>query len=86
MKHVRTWVVGSTTMTSKGQVTLPIAVRERLGIVSGDRLDVTIEGERIVLVPKTLHLDDICSILPAPKRPVSLKEMDEGIGRGATGK
>jgi antitoxin PrlF len=75
---------GSATVTSKGQMTLPKAVRELLGIVSGDKLDVTVEGKRIVLIPKTLHLDDICSILPAPKRPVSIEQMNEGIARGAT--
>ena len=29
----------STTVTSKGQVTIPKAVRERLGIVAGDPVD-----------------------------------------------
>jgi antitoxin PrlF len=77
-------MTSTTTLTSKGQMTLPKTVRERLGLRSGDRLDVAIEGKRIVLVPKTLHIDDICSILPAPSVPVSVERMNEAIEQGAT--
>ena len=76
---------GSATVTSKGQMTLPKAVRERLGIVSGDKLDVTVEGKRIVLIPKTLHLDDVCSLLPYDGPAVSLAEMDDAIADAALG-
>ena len=79
-------VGGRATVTSKGQMTLPKAVRDQLGIVTGDQLDVSVEGKRIVLIPKTLHLSDIYSILPARKRTVSLNEMEEAIERAATGK
>jgi antitoxin PrlF len=75
----------STTLTSKGQMTLPKSVRERLGLSTGDRLEVAVDGQRIVLTPKTLHLQDICSLLPASTRPATLEEMDEAIARGATG-
>jgi len=80
---VRKWAAMSATLTSKGQMTLPKPVRERLGLRTGDRLDVALDGQRIVLTPKTLHLNDICSLLRAPEKPVSLKEMDEAIVRGA---
>lgn len=76
----------STTLTSKGQMTLPKAIRERLNLKAGDRLDVSTEGERIILVPSTLHLDDLCSVLPKPRRVVSLEEMDDAIRRRAAAK
>ena len=60
-------------------------VRQRLGLQAGDKLDVAVEGRRIVLIPKTLHLSDVCSLLPAPETPVSIKEMNEAIVRGALG-
>jgi AbrB family looped-hinge helix DNA binding protein len=41
-----------TKVSTKGQVVLPSQVRHRLGIQPGDPLDVQIEGERIVLVPR----------------------------------
>ena len=41
----------STTVTSKGQVTIPKAVRERLGIVAGDPVDFEMAADgRVVLV------------------------------------
>lgn len=41
-----------TKISTKGQVVLPSQVRNRLGLQPGDTLDVQIEGERIVLVPR----------------------------------
>jgi antitoxin PrlF len=37
------------TVSEKGQVTLPIAVRRRLGIEPGSRLEVGVRGNKIVL-------------------------------------
>ena len=36
----------------KGQVTIPAPIRERLALVEGDYLEVTVEDRRIVLTPK----------------------------------
>jgi AbrB family looped-hinge helix DNA binding protein len=41
-----------TKVSTKGQVVLPSQVRNRLGLQPGDPLDVQVEGERIVLVPR----------------------------------
>lgn len=41
----------TTTMTVKGQVTIPKAIREAAGIKPGDRVDVSAEpGKRVVVV------------------------------------
>lgn len=43
------------TVTTKGQVTIPKNVRDRLNIKPNDRVDFLLEGDRAVLVPvKTL--------------------------------
>ena len=43
-------------VTSKGQVTIPVAIRKKIGIGANERVDFIIEGERIILVPvKTLR-------------------------------
>jgi antitoxin PrlF len=39
------------TMTSKGQVTIPQEVRQRLGLRQGDRIEFVIEGGRTILRP-----------------------------------
>ena len=39
------------TMTSKGQVTVPLAVRSRLGLNEGDRVEFVAEGGRTMFRP-----------------------------------
>lgn len=38
----------------KGQVTIPAGIREELGLREGDYIEVTREGNRVVLTPKVL--------------------------------
>jgi AbrB family looped-hinge helix DNA binding protein len=39
---------------TKGQVTIPTALRERIGLAVGDLLEASVEGNKITLTPKTL--------------------------------
>ena len=41
----------SSTISSKGQVTVPQEIRNRLGLATGDKVDFVIEGERTVIRP-----------------------------------
>ncbi|MGA3370596.1 MAG: AbrB/MazE/SpoVT family DNA-binding domain-containing protein [Terracidiphilus sp.] len=41
----------SSTISSKGQVTVPIEVRHRLGLKAGDRVEFHFEDDRTVLKP-----------------------------------
>ncbi len=41
-----------TKLSTKGQVVLPGPIRHRLGLRSGDALDASVEGGRIVLTPR----------------------------------
>lgn len=44
------------TVTSKGQVTIPVSIRKKYGIGANDRVDFITEGDRIILIPvKTLR-------------------------------
>ena len=50
----------ASTVTSKGQVTIPAEVRYRLGIDAGDRLVFEIEGEEIrIRVISSRSLEDL---------------------------
>jgi AbrB family looped-hinge helix DNA binding protein len=40
---------GSTAITRKGQLTIPIGVRARFGLQQGDRVDFFAEGDQIVM-------------------------------------
>ena len=59
----------SARMSSKGQVTVPRAVREALGLSEGDRLTFRVEGERAILArtPDLLSLAGSVAV-PAAKR------------------
>lgn len=41
-------------VTRHGQVTLPASVRKKLGIEEGDLVEVMVEGDRAMLLPKKL--------------------------------
>ena len=45
----------SSTISSKGQITIPQEVRNRLGLSSGDRVEFLVEGDRTVLRPMRPH-------------------------------
>ena len=63
-------------MTSKGQVTVPKAVREALGIKEGDEIVFRVEGNRAVLARTPDFLDLAGSFrVPAAKRNVAWDEV-----------
>lgn len=74
------------TLTSKGQTTIPKDVREFLGLKPGDRLEfIPQEDGKVLLMPVNLELSDLKGILPAPRKPVSLAEMEKAIRRRGSG-
>lgn len=77
-----------TTVTSKGQVTIPLAVREHLSVYPGDQVDFRIEDGGVVRVRKVGGSPmDLAGILARPGEPaVSGEEMERAIRfRGAGG-
>ena len=66
-----------TTISSKGRVTVPRDVRERLGLQAGDKIAwSTLSNGTIVLRPKTRGLVDLVGILTQPGQPgVAIDEM-----------
>jgi AbrB family looped-hinge helix DNA binding protein len=68
-------------LTTKGQVTIPKEVRAHLGVDTGDRLSFVIQDDGTVVVkPITRHVRDLAGLLYRPgQRPVSIKQIDEGI-------
>ena len=63
-------------VTSKGQVTVPKAVRDALGIKEGDEVVFRVEGNRAVLARTPDLLDLAGSIrVPAAKRNVAWDEV-----------
>ena len=70
-------------MTSKGQVTIPVAIRNKLRLKTGDSLDfVLAKGERIEIIPTRMPVQSLKGLVPKPKKPVSLQAMEAAIGLG----
>lgn len=59
-----------TTISSKGQVTVPRAIRERLGLQAGDKIAWSVlSNGTVVLRPKTRRLADLVGMLTQPGQP-----------------
>jgi antitoxin PrlF len=69
------------TVTSKGQITIPADVRDRLGLKAGDRLEFVLNEKngRVEMIPATLSIRSLKGILPKLKSPLSIREMNEVI-------
>lgn len=64
------------TVTSKGQVTVPKAVRDALGIKAGDEVVFRVEGNRAVLARTPDFIELAATIrVPAVKRNVAWDEV-----------
>ena len=68
------------TMTSKGQITIPAEIRQRMGLGTGDRIEfVELETGDFAIKPA---IDDVSSLkgaLHKPKKPVSVDAMKAAI-------
>lgn len=77
--------MSSATVTSKGQVTIPVDVRTKLGLRPGSRLAfVPTETGGYEIHPETASIKDLKGTVPRPTQPVTLDEMNEAIAAGAT--
>ena len=76
----------ATTMTTKGQVTVPREIRDRLGLKSGDKMAFTMLSDgTVVMRPKTRRLVDLAGSLTRPGQPkVAVEDMNPFKSTAAT--
>ena len=78
--------MATATITSKGQITIPAKLRSELGLEAGDRIEF-VRNEKTgnyEVIPATLSVQVLKGIVPKPKVPVSIADMNEAIAkRGA---
>ncbi|RAS15463.1 AbrB/MazE/SpoVT family DNA-binding domain-containing protein [Paraburkholderia bryophila] len=69
------------TITSKGQVTIPVDVRNQLGLEAGDRIEFSFNEEtgRYEVYPATRSLASLKGIVKKPAKPVSIEDMNRAI-------
>ena len=74
----------SSTISAKGQITIPMAIRMLLNWKTGDELDfVVCEPDRVQLVVKKTPVRALKSLVAKPKRALSVEEMNAAILEGA---
>ena len=75
------------TLTTKGQITIPKPIREHLKLRTGHRVDFYIDPKgRVILEPLNGDIRELRGSVRSPhKRPVTVEEMNEAIARGWSG-
>jgi AbrB family looped-hinge helix DNA binding protein len=77
----------SAKVTSKGQITIPVKVRQKMGLRSGDRVDFNeTENCNFTISAASRSIRALKGILHKKgRKPVTIEEMNEAIARGAAG-
>jgi AbrB family looped-hinge helix DNA binding protein len=74
--------MATATLTSKGQITIPVAVREKLGLAKGDRVEfIEVGPGEFALKAATEDVRVLKSIIARPSTPVSVAVMNAAIRR-----
>lgn len=74
----------ASTVTSKGQITVPSEVRRALGLRTGSRVNfIRTESGSYELVPETRTVRALKGSIAGPAVPVTLDEMDVAIREAA---
>ena len=74
----------SAKVTTKGQITIPLVVRHKLGLDAGDRVEfVELDSGGYELIPSTGSVAAIKGIVSPVSHTVTLEEMDDAIARAS---
>ena len=72
--------MATSTVTSKGQTTIPKEIRDRLNLHAGDRVEFVVDEDgRVVVLPATVDAAELAGMLKPPSRAVSVEEMNRVI-------
>ena len=77
--------MATATVTTKGQVTIPAAVRRRMRLKAGSKIDfVENEAGETVIRAKTGDIRKLYGFIKYDGPPVSIEEMNEAVRKGAS--
>ena len=69
-----------TTLSAKGQVTIPVEIRNMLQLNIGDRIDfVVFEKGRVEMIPKKGPASALKGLVKWSGKPATVSQMDEAI-------
>jgi AbrB family looped-hinge helix DNA binding protein len=80
IRHTR--ISAQSTVTSKGQTTIPKDVRDALGLVDGTRIEWIVTDGSLTIRPRTLRAVDLAGFLGEPPngRHLTIEDMNNAIG------
>jgi len=79
--------MASATVTSKGQITIPVDVRNQLGLSTGDRIEFVRNEQsgHYEMLPATSSVTALKGIIRKPARAVTIDEMNDAIAQSGSG-
>ncbi|VCU67351.1 AbrB family transcriptional regulator [Pseudomonas synxantha] len=80
------FTMATATLTSKGQITIPVQVRTALGLETGDRVEfVELEDGKFSMIAASKTVKDLKGLIRKPAHTVSIEDMNRAIAaQGAT--
>ncbi|MPQ86300.1 AbrB/MazE/SpoVT family DNA-binding domain-containing protein [Pseudomonas sp. MAFF 730085] len=76
--------MATATLTSKGQITIPVQVRTALGLETGDRVEfVEMEDGTFSIIAASNTVHDLKGLIRKPARAVSIEDMNRAIAAQA---
>lgn len=75
----------TSSVSQKGQVTIPASVRKQLGIGTGDAVAFETEGDRVYLKAVPSSIEASFGLVKA-RRSATLEEMDDAVRKRGAGK
>lgn len=72
-------------LTSKGQATIPKAIRDHLHVGPGDRIKFFVHPDGSVVILPKIGISALKGIVRSRRKAAPLKEMEAAIGDGAAG-
>ena len=79
--------MSTSTLTSKGQITIPKPVRDALGLATGDRVQFVRSAQGFHMVPANGDISAVRGVLAGRRRvPASITDMDAAISRAVAKK
>ncbi|AYF47571.1 AbrB/MazE/SpoVT family DNA-binding domain-containing protein [Pseudomonas fluorescens] len=74
------FTMATATLTSKGQITIPVQVRTALGLETGDRVEfVEMENGQFSIIAASHRVQDLKGLIRKPAEAVSIEEMNQAI-------
>jgi antitoxin PrlF len=78
---------GVSTLTSKGQITIPKNIRDRLRLEPGHRVEFQVDRRgQVIMRARNVDVRELKGIIRSKRKtPLSIEEMNEAIARGWSG-